>query len=207
MQVRAPAANDAMLKRMLEDLANLDNRLSSSVYGDGQIVYIRDFSEKTGTVTDAAEKTSITAPAPSSVAIKPGDILYAIIDTGVNSDVPSAVLATVSAGEYRNAKLLGSFRRHDERLVLAFNRAVLPAGENIQLEAYAVDPETSQASVASSVDTHFFPDGAVLSPHHFLKDLAPPKDSAALQAQFMAMAGMPLTRWSGTATVPKTRHG
>lgn len=27
-------------------------------------------------------------------------MLYAIIDTGVNSDVPSAVLATVSAGEY-----------------------------------------------------------------------------------------------------------
>lgn len=175
MQVRAPAANDAMLKRMLEDLANLDNRLSSSVYGDGQIVYVRDFSEKSGVVTDAAEKTSIIAPAQSFVAIKPGDMLYAIIDTGVNSDVPSAVLATVSAGEYRNAKLLGSFRRHDERLVLAFNRAVLPSGENIQLEAYAVDPETSQASVASSVDTHFLSRWGGLIASSFLEGLGTAK--------------------------------
>ena len=71
------------------------------------------------------------------VPLKPGDLLYAIVDVGVNSDVPSAVLATVTSGAYRNTRLMGTFQRHEERLVLAFNRAVLPTGETVQLEAYA----------------------------------------------------------------------
>ena len=36
---------------------------------------------------------------------------------GVNSDVPSAVLATVTSGTYRNTRLMGTFQRHEERLV------------------------------------------------------------------------------------------
>ncbi len=90
------------------------------------------------------------------MTLKPGDLLYAIVNVDANSNVPSAVLATVTSGEYRNARLMGSFQRHDERLVLAFNRAVLPSGETVQLEAYAVDSSISEVSVTSSVDTHFF---------------------------------------------------
>lgn len=104
-----------------------------------------------------------------------GDLLYAIIDVGVNSDVPSAVLATVTSGTYRNARLTGSFQRHDERLVLAFNRIILPSGETIQVESYAVDPTTSEASVASSVDTHFFSRWGGLVASAFLEGLGTAK--------------------------------
>ena len=113
---------------------------------------------------------------------KPGDLLYAIVDVGVNSDVPSAVLATVTSGEYRNARLMGSFQRHDERLVLAFNRAVLPSGETVQLEAYAVDPSTSEASVASSVDTHFFSRWGGLIASAFLEGLGSAKRYSGAQS-------------------------
>lgn len=153
--VQAPRINDDMLKRMMEELAALDTRLSAVSAGTGQIVWLRDVEEKTPPVT--GEKEAPPAPAASPVAaLGPGDLLYAVIDTGVNSDVPSTVMATVASGKYKNARLLGGFQRHDKRLVLAFNRLVLPSGQTARLEACAVDPATSEVSVASRVDTHFF---------------------------------------------------
>ena len=116
------------------------------------------------------------------MTLKPGDLLYAIVDVGVNSDVPSAVLATVTSGTYRNTRLMGTFQRHEERLVLAFNRAVLPTGETVQLEAYAVDPSTSEASVASSVNTHFFSRWGGLVASAFLEGLGTAKRYSGSQS-------------------------
>ena len=123
------------------------------------------------------------------MTFKPGDLLYAIMDVGVNSDVPSAVLATVTSGAYRNARLMGGFQRHDERLVLAFNRAVLPSGETIQLEAYAVDPSTSEASVASSVNTHFFSRWGGLVASAFLEGLGSAKRYSGAQSSIYGSGG------------------
>ncbi len=110
-------------------------------------------------------------------------------------------------GKYRDARLLGGFQRHDERMILVFNRAVLASGQSFQLEAYAVDPQTSEASVASSVDTHFFSRWGGLIASAFLEGLGSAKDIAARQALSMAMATMQVTRWSGIITALKTRHG
>ena len=175
--------DNTMLKRMMDDLAALDTKLSAFAVGEGKIVYLRDFSDATTPVAATAEKvaapTSDTLPA---VTLKPGDLLYAIVDVGVNSDVPSAVLATVMSGPYRNARLMGNFQRHDERLVLVFNRVVLPSGETVQLEAYAVDPSTSEASVASSVDTHFFSRWGGLIASAFLEGLGSAKRYSGAQS-------------------------
>ena len=175
--------DNTMLKRMMDDLAALDTKLSAFSAGEGKIVYLRDVSDATKPVAAPAEK--IVAPAsdtPPAVTLKPGDLLYAIVDVGVNSDVPSAVLATVMSGTYRNARLMGNFQRHDERLVLVFNRAVLPSGETVQLEAYAVDPSTSEASVASSVDTHFFSRWGGLIASAFLEGLGSAKRYSGAQS-------------------------
>ena len=77
---------------------------------------------------------------------------------------------------------MGGFQRHDERLVLAFSRAVLPSGETLQLEAYAVDPSTSEASVASSVDTHFFSRWGGLIASAFLEGLGTAKRYSGAQS-------------------------
>ncbi|MBQ3060224.1 MAG: DotG/IcmE/VirB10 family protein [Desulfovibrio sp.] len=185
MPVQPPRTNDAMLKRMMEDLSALDTKLSAVSAGTGQLVYLKDFSEekKPGVSTSQrAEVTPTEAETSSPLGIKPGDLLYAVVDTGVNSDVPSAVMATVASGQYKNARLLGSFQRHDERLVLAFNRAVLPSGETVQLEAYAVDPGTSEASVASRVDTHFFSRWGGLIASAFLEGLGTAKRYSGAQS-------------------------
>ena len=155
--VQTSRTDNTMLKRMMDDLAALDTKLSAVAVGEGKIVYLRNFSEGPVPVATPAEKTVMPASGtPPAMTLKPGDLLYAIVNVDANSNVPSAVLATVTSGEYRNARLMGSFQRHDERLVLAFNRAVLPSGETVQLEAYAVDSSISEVSVTSSVDTHFF---------------------------------------------------
>lgn len=182
--IQTPRADNTMLKRMMDDLAALDTKLSAVAVGEGKIAYLRDFSERERE-TASVEKTITPAQAtdsPSNMEIRPGDLLYAIIDTGVNSDVPSAVLATVASGKYKNARLMGGFQRHDERLVLAFNRAVLPTGETVQLEAYAVDPSTSEASVASSVDTHFFSRWGGLIASAFLEGLGSAKKYSGSQS-------------------------
>ena len=174
------ADNSNALKRMMEDLAALDTRLSAVSLGEGKITYLHDFStDKVAPV----EKTVGAAPAVmTTLALKPGDLLYAVIETGVNSDVPSAVMATVASGKYKNARLLGKFQRFEERLVLAFSRIVLPSGEDLQIEGYAVDPSTSEASVASSVDTHFFSRWGGLVASAFLEGLSTAKRYSGSQS-------------------------
>ena len=189
--VRTQTTDNAMLKRMMEDLDALDAKLSAVSVGEGKIVYLREFSEEAPAATPAAaiQETTPSANTPKAVALKPGDLLYAIMDVGVNSDVPSAVLATVTSGAYRNARLMGGFQRYDERLVLAFNRAVLPSGETIQLEAYAVDPSTSEASVASSVNTHFFSRWGGLVASAFLEGLGSAKRYSGAQSTIYGSGG------------------
>jgi type IV secretory pathway VirB10-like protein len=142
---------------MMDDLALLDAKLTSVSAGQGQIVFLHDFS-KSGQVVPPGQGPRPDYPGSDQAleGIRPGDLLYAIVETGVNSDVPSAVMATVASGPYKDARLLGRFQRFEERLVLTFSRIILPTGEDIQLEAFAVDPATSEASVATSVNTHFF---------------------------------------------------
>lgn len=189
--VQRPRTDNAMIKRMMEDLDALDTKLSSFSVGGGKIIYLREFSGETpatAPVAATAEATQGANPLPA-VTLKPGDLLYAIMDVGVNSDVPSAVLATVTSGVYRNARLMGGFQRHDERLVLAFNRAVLPSGEIVQLEGYAVDPSTSEASVASSVNTHFFSRWGGLIASAFLEGLGSAKRYSGAQSTIYGSGG------------------
>lgn len=174
--------DNPMLKRMMEDLAQLDSKLNATGVGHGKIEYIKETEKE----AKAKEKE---VPAPSSsqkiltgFGVKPGDLLYAIVDTGVNSDVPSAVLATVASGKFRNARLMGSFQRFDERIVLSFTRLVMPDGKVLQLDAYAVDPGTSEASVATSVNTHFFERWGGLIASSFLSGLGEAKRFSGAQS-------------------------
>lgn len=182
--------NNTMLKRMVDDLDALDTKLSSISAGEGKIVYLREFEEiPASTPVVAALETTQSENTSEIVEFKPGDLLYAIVDTGVNSDVPSAVLVTVTSGTYRNARLMGSFQRYDERLVLTFNRVVLPSGETAQVEAYAVDPSTTEASVASSVNTHFFSRWGGLIASAFLEGLGTAKRYSGAQSTIYGSGG------------------
>lgn len=206
--VQTPRTDNTLLKRMMEDLATLDARLASVSVGEGKIVFVSDFSKDEPPATPAAVTTSANVPSTPAVALKPGDLLYAVIDTGVNSDVPSAVMGTVASGAFKNGRLLGKFQRFEERLVLSFSRIILPDGSNVQIEGYAVDPATSEASVASSVNTHFFSRWGGLIAPHFWRDFPAPKNTVAHKARFMAATtARAQIKWCGIPTAQRIRLG
>ena len=182
-----PPRNDNALKRMMEDLAILDAKLTSVSAGEGKIVYLCDFSREQRVAPPGQNPIRPDFSDEAGLdGVKPGDLFYAVVETGVNSDVPSAVMATVASGPYKNSRLLGRFQRFEERLVLSFSRIILPTGEDLQLEAYAVDPATSQASVATSVNTHFFSRWGGLVAASFLEGIGTAKRYSGAQSSVYA---------------------
>ncbi|WP_157966550.1 TrbI/VirB10 family protein [Fastidiosibacter lacustris] len=88
---------------------------------------------------------------------KAGDILIAVIDTAVNSDQPDTpILAHIVVGPYKHAKLLGSFVREEDKLVVKFTTLSIPdRAASININAYAIDQATAQTALASDVDHHY----------------------------------------------------
>lgn len=167
---QAPKNND-LLKRTMDDFASLDARIGG-MYSAGKIEYVQEIKAKpTGPEPVVSKPPSELLKA----GIKPGDMLYGIITTGINSDVPSAVMASIVTGDLKGYRILGSYQRYEERLVVAFNRVVSPNGKTTQIEAYAVDPGTTEAHVASDVDTHFLSRWGALAGAAFLEGLGEAK--------------------------------
>lgn len=89
--------------------------------------------------------------------IPSGTILYATLDLTANSDAPGPVVATLQDGpdEVIGAKVIGSFTKSNDFLVVQFNKVVLPNKEEYPITAYAIDPVLRQASVVDEVDNHW----------------------------------------------------
>jgi len=87
--------------------------------------------------------------------IVPGDILYGQLLIEANSDVPSVVMARVLTGHFEGSKILGSFSREDEKLVLEFDK-IVKDGKTYPVSGVAVDPNTSLPGLATEVDHRYF---------------------------------------------------
>jgi type IV secretory pathway VirB10-like protein len=168
--------NSDLLKRIMEDMASLEGRMGGSA--GPKLEFSAKPESPGGEIRKADARVPASLPAgPETPApgIKAGDILYSVVTTAVNSDVPAPVTASVLSGPFRKSRLIGGFQRFDERLVVAFNRLVRPDGTEIGIEGYAIDPETTEASVASNVNTHFFSRWGGLIAASFLEGLGEAK--------------------------------
>lgn len=91
--------------------------------------------------------------------IKAGAILYAVLDTAVDSDYPdSPVMATVVSGKFKGAKLLGGIKtvKNGQRVMLEFNLINMDKWDTGKsIDAYAIDPSTARSAVATSVNNHY----------------------------------------------------
>ncbi len=88
---------------------------------------------------------------------KAGTILNAIIETGINSDEPSPVLAKIVSGELSGTRLIGKINLTGEKVLVSFTTASIPSlQKSVSVNAIAVDPRTSRTSLASDVDNHYF---------------------------------------------------
>jgi len=85
-----------------------------------------------------------------------GDIIFAVLETAVNTDEPGPVLATIVAGKLNGAKLLGTMKRVEKRVEIVFSRVRTPnATQTDAINAYAIDPETARIALATGVDSHY----------------------------------------------------
>ena len=91
-------------------------------------------------------------------AIKAGAVLFAVLDTSVDSDQPGPVLATIVVGRLKGAKLIGSFSlvNNSDKMTITFNQmSVKGAANTISINAYAIDPNTARTALSSRTDHHY----------------------------------------------------
>lgn len=111
-----------------------------------------------------SSSTSGSATSPQATTgiplIKAGTILFAVLDTAVDSDYPDTpVMATIVQGDFKGAKLLGklSLAQSQDKVSLNFNlmnRDDWPKAKTVN--AFAIDPDTARTVMASSADYHYF---------------------------------------------------
>ncbi len=88
---------------------------------------------------------------------KAGTIYNAILETGINSDEPSPVLAKIVSGPLKGTRLIGKMNTSGEKVVVEFSTASVPSySSSIKISGIAIDPNTSRTGLASDVDRHYF---------------------------------------------------
>jgi type IV secretion system protein VirB10 len=119
-------------------------------------------------VQEARLDARLIAPR-SRYEIHAGAVIPAALITGLNSDLPGQVIAQVTAPVYdsvsgahllipQGARLIGAYeggaRYGDRRILLLWNRLILPNGHSLNLgEMSAADP-TGASGLQDSVDNH-----------------------------------------------------
>ena len=91
--------------------------------------------------------------------IKAGTILFAVLDTAVDSDYPDTpVMATIIEGKFKNAKLLGKLSLAEGKDKVSLNFTLMDEEDWISartINAFAIDPDTARTVMASEVDRHY----------------------------------------------------
>lgn len=91
--------------------------------------------------------------------IKAGTVLYAVMDTSVNTDEKGPILATIVSGKFAGARVIGAFTHADyqESIIMQFSTMSLPKKTNsMGIQAVAIDPDTARTALATDVDHHYF---------------------------------------------------
>ncbi|EKD76892.1 MAG: hypothetical protein ACD_42C00543G0001, partial [uncultured bacterium] len=105
--------------------------------------------------------------------IKAGTVLFAVIDTSINSDENTPIMARIVTGELNGSKLLGSFSRRHKRLLITFNLLNDPRYEkSISLSAVAIDPDTARTAISGQVNNHYLLRYGTLFASAFLEGVA-----------------------------------
>ena len=174
-QQRQESANAMALQKQSQQAAATQQaqiqQLSAQMYSQaslfsGAMLTPAVQSVVTGSMTDNAAADGLTggsageqAAAAGPAIIKAGAVLYAVLDTAVDSDYPDTpVMATIVSGDFKGAKLLGSIKtvKQGQRVMLAFNLLTMdswPTGTAVN--AFAIDPDSARSAVATSVDNHY----------------------------------------------------
>lgn len=124
----------------------------------------------------AAQNSSETPISVESAPQNPntifqGSIIPAVLNTGLNSDVPGMVTATSTSNVYdsitgrtliipRGTKFVGQYNSQinegQERIMFAFTRMIFPDGRSAVLSAMSGAGENGMSGASGDVNTHFW---------------------------------------------------
>jgi intracellular multiplication protein IcmE len=169
-QLSAQEYQDRM-KQLQQSMSTQANDLVSSWVPIPAQQYVQGTADKAaasgtgagaGAGTQAAasgEQVNVTtgeAALANSDIFKAGTILFAVLDTGINSDEKSPILCTIVTGDLKGSKLLGNFERLDQKVVLKFSVLNVPyLKQTVGVNLVAIDPNTAKTAIATDVDNHY----------------------------------------------------
>lgn len=107
--------------------------------------------------TEAAAAAAAASATDSNVEIilyPAGRIAYAQILTEANSDVPGPVLAQIASGPLAGSRVLGTFTKEKELMVVEFDTVVVD-GISYTMSGVMIDPATTLPAMATDVDHHY----------------------------------------------------
>jgi intracellular multiplication protein IcmE len=97
------------------------------------------------------------AKATGGPTFKAGTVMYATLDTSVDSDEKTPIMATIVSGELKGSKLIGSFKRVDKKVLLSFNLLNIPSFKHtVSFQGVAIDPATARTAISGSVNNHYW---------------------------------------------------
>lgn len=104
---------------------------------------------------EAIAAGEVRAPEVKKAVIAAGTVNYAQLLTEANSDVPGPILAQILSGPLSGGRAIGRFQVMNEYLVLTFN-TVTHKGKEYDVNALALDPDTTLGGLATEVDHRYF---------------------------------------------------
>ena len=131
-----------------------------------------DGSDRHGPFDTSSTSDEALAKKIKPALIETGDVLFAVVDTAVNSDEPSPILATIVSGPLRGSKLIGSFNlpANADKMVITFNTLSVPGSPgSISIHAFAIDPNTARTALSSETNHHYLTRYSALFASTFLE--------------------------------------
>ncbi|MFT4058649.1 MAG: type IVB secretion system protein DotG/IcmE [Legionella sp.] len=153
------------IQQKTADMLSSANQLLAEWKNVPTQTYTSGQDEKSGVAAASNASTSsanqdLVGPNPANqpAILKTGDVLFAVMDTSVNSDEPGPILATIVSGKLKGSKLIGSFNlpSNANKMVITFNTLSIPgASKTTSISAYAIDPNTARTAISSKTNHHY----------------------------------------------------
>lgn len=92
----------------------------------------------------------------SGKTVKAGTIMFAVLDTSIDTDESTPIMARIVDGPLKGSKLLGTFERTNKTVLLKFNMLNSPKlSKSIKINAVAIDPDTARTALGGQVNNHY----------------------------------------------------
>lgn len=161
-----------MMQQMQGEMSLQAQKLMAEWSNNSTQAYAESIQTPSGGVVSGRGEKEGSAK-PTGPVIKAGTIMFAVLDTGINSDEKSPILATIVTGELKGSKLIGNFTRVDKKVLIKFSVVNVPHfTHTFSVNAVAIDPNTARTAVAGYVNNHYLLRYGTLFASAFLSGLS-----------------------------------